>query len=205
MTLTCHERRRPLAFEAALRLEIDRARGRVGVLVGAGGVVDLAAVEAVDGDLVEAERACGAAERLRAAGARGRHAVGAHADVLRVEAAEARAAGVGADVVAAAAGNVFQKFADAARGDVTKNVGREAVGEIHRAALLHEGLGVALAFGADDAGVEFMGWVRPASRAGLARRAPLYGRRSRTPFFRAMRRFTSASVSARSKTARSSR
>ena len=108
MTLTCHERRRPLALEAALRLALDRARGRVGVLVGAGGVVDLDAVEAVDGDLVEAERARAAAERLRAVGARERHAVDAHADIGGIECAEARVAGVGADLVEGDAGDVFR-------------------------------------------------------------------------------------------------
>jgi hypothetical protein len=81
-------------------------------------------------------------------------AVEGDADVLGVHAAEAGAARFGFDVVEIDAGQIFQEFADVAVGDVAENIGRDRGGDVHVAALFHDGLGVALAFGGDGEGLE---------------------------------------------------
>ena len=81
-----------LPLEGALALQIDRARGSVGIHLRAAGEVHLDPIDAVDRHLVEAERTRPASEALRPIAARHLETVHTHADVLRVHAAQAGAA-----------------------------------------------------------------------------------------------------------------
>ena len=73
---------------------------------------------------------------------------------MTVHAAEARATGFRFNVIEVDAGQVLEEFTDVTISDVTENVGRNRRGDVHIAALRHDGLGVTLALGGDGEGGE---------------------------------------------------
>ena len=164
-----------LAVERAAGAHVDGAGGRIGVHVGAERAADLDGFDGVNGHLLEADRA-----RLAAGGAVERAAVSderisagdggavhGDADVLLVEAADARAAANAIDVFDFDPGEKFQEFADVALGDIAEGVGSNGGGNVHVAALFHNGLGVALALVGNDEGLELERFIFAGGTTGL--------------------------------------
>ena len=163
------------AVESAAGAHVDGAGGRIGVHVGAEGAADLDGFDGVDGHLLEADRA-----RLAAGGTVERAAVGdegigagdggavhGDTDVLLVEAADARATADAIDVFDFDAGEEFQKLTDVALGDIAESIRGDGGGDVHVAALLHDGLGVALALVGNDEGLELERFIFAGGTAGL--------------------------------------
>src|SRR5690606_22374104 len=136
-----------LAIEGALRLDIDRARGRVRIDIGADRLRYLDRVDRTERQLFEAEgaRARGPGHRIDA---RQADAVQRHRGIFggkppQLDVAHrtvAIAAGIGVDPR-----HELDEFARIAVGDVAIGFGRQAVLDVHRLALAHDRARVALA------------------------------------------------------------
>jgi hypothetical protein len=116
---------------------------------------------------LEAGGAGGIATAAVGIGAGGADTVEGDAHVLGLHAAEGGAAGLGLDVVDIDAGQIFEELADVSVGDVAEDVGGNGVGDIHAPALLHDGLGVALALGVDGERGELQDTVFGDGRCGV--------------------------------------
>lgn len=85
---------------------------------------------------------------------------------MLVEAADAGAAADAVDVFDFDAGEEFEEFADVALGNIAEGIGGDGGGDVHVAALLHDGLGVTFALVGDDEGLELEGLVGGAFAGG---------------------------------------
>lgn len=77
---------------------------------------------------------------------RERHTVEGHPDVLRIHSAETWPAGLGFDVVNIDTGEILQELADVSICDIAEDVGCDRCSDVHVATLIHDRLGIALAF-----------------------------------------------------------
>ena len=147
------------AVEGALGAEVDGAGGGVGIDIGADGLVDLDGFHRVEGGHLHGEGAGGTGGGVVGIGAGEGDAVHGDGGVLGAEAAEADGADLAVEKVELDAGEVLEEFADVALGVVAKRIGGDGVGDVHGIALVHDGLGAALALGGDGKGGELNGAV----------------------------------------------
>ena len=137
------------AVEGALGLQIDRARGRVGVDVGADRLRHLDGLHAGERNLFEGKRAGVAGRALVGVGTAEGNAVQRDLRVFGIEAAEANGADLALGQIEFNARHVFEEFADVALGDIAEHVRSDGVGNVHGIALVHDRLRVALTLGGD--------------------------------------------------------
>jgi hypothetical protein len=114
----------PFAVKGAAGLHIDGAGGRAGIHVGTRRAMNFDRFDRADRERLETRRAAEVAGAV-GIGTGERHAVERDTNVLRIHATEARAAGLGLDVIDVDAGQVFEELADVAVSDIAEDIGRD--------------------------------------------------------------------------------
>ena len=85
-------------------------------------------------------------------GTRRLHTVDGNTGVFRIQTTQTGAAGIRFDILHLDSGKILEELTDVAFGHVAEHVGGDGTPQIHRVALLHQGLGVAFDFCGDHIG-----------------------------------------------------